>query len=112
MNKEFEEWLDREIKKRSPDGAMTKAVLGDIITKALTELANVEEMKNALQRAEALKSIVEQVKITHEEMIASIRKCCSGQAGNVFCDRYGCGDLRRLATQLQAALNVGDLHVP
>lgn len=111
MNKEFEEWLDREIAKRSPDGAITKAVLADIITKALTDLANIEEMKKALERIQALKDMVEQLKITREELISSIKKCCDSQAGETFCDRYGCGDLRRLTGQLQNALNFGEPHV-
>lgn len=111
MNKEFEEWLDREIQKRSPGGVLTKAIVGDIITKALTDLANIEEMRKALQRIEALKAMVEQVKISREEMVGSIQKCCSSQAGETFCDRYGCGDLRRLAMQLQSALNAGEPHV-
>ena len=111
MNKEFEEWLDREIRKRSPDGTITKAVLADIITKALTDLANIEEMKKALERIQALKDMVAQMKTSKDELIEKVASCCGRVVGDSPCAGYDCEDLRRILVQLQAAISTGEAHV-
>lgn len=105
MNKEFEEWLDREIKKRSPDGTITKEVMADIITKALTDLANIEEMQKALARLQALKDATGQAEIVKDELVEKISGCCGMDAKEFLCERRGCGDLYRVLGQVQSMVN-------
>lgn len=107
MNKEFEEWLDREIKKRSPVVAVTKEVkevLADIITKALTDLANIEEMQKALSRLQAMKDTAAQAIIVKEELVEKIKACCGMDAKEFICERKGCGDLYRVLGQVQSMI--------
>jgi alpha-galactosidase/6-phospho-beta-glucosidase family protein len=109
MNKEFEDWVDQKVAKYvPPDTPLTRDAVSKILTDALIEVANIPDTIRAREAVDVARYIAEQAKITQEECLEAMNKCCMDQSGKKWCETFGCGDMKRIAVQMQAVLSKWD----
>lgn len=103
--KEFDEWVDAQIGARvRSDGNIDRETVMLIVREAIKEISRAEEMLKTQAEYQAAVGMAEQVRTAYDEIVEKIRDCCGMDAGDRFCEAFGCGTLKRIGVQLRAAL--------